>query len=1709
MDNNGKIYVTDYYNYRVQVFSSSGAYEYSIGSGDSGSGPSEFEEHYGIAVDSNGKIYVADAGNNRIQVFSNTGAYEFNITGSTQLGDFYYPYGVTVDNEGKIYVTDSSNDRIQVFSSSGGFLYGFGSSGSNEGQFDFPSDIAVDSDGIIYIADSSNHRIQVFSNSGTFLYSFGSNGSLIGQFNKPNFVAVDNKGKIYVSDEGNDRIQVFYAAKCFELASGNIGIGVNNPDEKLVVDGQIKILDGNQGTNKVLYSDENGASSWDYVKNTIETFVVDSGETISAGDILQFFDGKIQKGIGGDATAISFGSEYSYQNSIVNNVSVSSLNDTNIVVNYTDNNKVKVKVGVISGSTISWGNEYTGSSNNAEGSAIALSENCIVSGYIDFDQGKIFAKVGTISGTTISWGDAYSYNSGMMIMDPKLSSLSNNRFAVVFIDMGDSGKLKTIIGTVSGTTINWGSTYTFGDSFETYNMAALGENRLLYVYQGGSSHGFARIGAITGTAVDFGEETKFNAASTNNIAIGPVSDNSFIVAYSDDTSFGTAISGTVSGTSTVNFAQESIFKNSQASSMALSYLSGSNFVVTFSDFNNNGYGTAIIGTILGQTITWGEESVFSNKDETSTSVERLNDNTFVVTGKTAVIGNVSAPIPVGIALNSATGGNNVQVTFSGLVDSLSGLSTGSEYYADEAGNLTTTETDRYIGVALSETELMIQTDRPGASSYVKKTGDTMSGDLILQSNLILANSSQAVSQTVLKAMSQSESRTITFPDASGVVVLTDNGSVDIEPPDGSIGSEKIAENAIKYTHIAGIDTDYKGKVLTSDASGNTSWDYVKNEIESFTVYTNSSISAGDIVQFANGNILKGSGGLGIDPMFGNETTFNYTSTTYISIASLSESKFVVAYSDDGNNYTGVAVIGTISGTSVSWGNKYTFYNGQTSYISVSRLSENSFVIVYSDADDTYKGNAIIGTVSDTTISFGSKDIFYSSNCSSVSASGLNDTRFVVVFSDFVSGSIGLAKIGNVSNTTISWGSKYTFNNADTGYIDVSSLGDSKFVAAYMDDTNNDYGTAIVGTVSYSTISYGSEYTFNTVKTEEISISNLSDNTFVIGCRYNESSGRAIMGTVSGTTISWGNESIFNSGDTRDVSIYRLSDSRFVVGYTDAGNSNKGTAIVGTVSGTNTTGTISFGNETLINNLPASGVVLSRLTDSRFIVAYEEYIDGNTENGNVKIGYIPEYFPVGIALNSGTNGNTIQIAVSGVANGLTGLSSGTKYYADESGNLTSTVTERYIGVGLSETELLIQSDTPGSMTIPDNFITAPKLAGPNSAALTNGTFGQALISNGNGSFSWASGSPFESFAATGQVFSYTFGKPGIKDGELNLPTGIDIDSSGNIYICDSENHRVQVFSSSGAFQYSIGTGSSGDQAGQFDTPAMLCLDDNNKLYVTEKGNDRVQVFCLSENSAAYEYSFGTSGTGPGQFDDPTGIAIDSNGKIYVADYFNDRIQIFSSSGSFEYSIVSGMSGNSDLQIDRPTGLAFDSNGKLYITDNDASVQVLSSSLTFDYSIGTGIAGFGENELAQPYSVDFDSSGNIYITNIMNDTVKVYSSSGAYKFCFGSGGSNTGEFQAPMGLAIDMDNHIYVSDTYNNRIQVFNINNTHRIQTKNVAIGKTNTYEKFEVNGTVKINDALKLEPMSSAPQNPSAGWLYFDSTDNKLKVYDGTTWQDCF
>ena len=199
----GKVYVTDASNDRVQVFSLTGTpiMEWGI----SGVEPGQFRGPAGVAIGPDGSVFVSDLYNHRVQRFGPDGTYR---TGWT-VGDESAPFGIAVDAQGRVYVTDLEAGQVSVWSADGTRLATWGAHGHGPGELVEPWGIAVDAGGDVLVADHGNHRIQRFTAAGEWIGAWGSVGLGEGQLLGPMGLAMARDGSLYVTDLVGDRVRRF------------------------------------------------------------------------------------------------------------------------------------------------------------------------------------------------------------------------------------------------------------------------------------------------------------------------------------------------------------------------------------------------------------------------------------------------------------------------------------------------------------------------------------------------------------------------------------------------------------------------------------------------------------------------------------------------------------------------------------------------------------------------------------------------------------------------------------------------------------------------------------------------------------------------------------------------------------------------------------------------------------------------------------------------------------------------------------------------------------------------------------------------------------------------------------------------------------------------------------------------------------------------------------------------------------------------------------------------------------------------------------------------------------------------------------------------------------------------------------------------------------------------------------------------------------
>ena len=429
------------------------------------------------------------------------------------------------------------------------------------------------------------------------------------------------------------------------------------------------------------------------------------------------------------------------------------------------------------------------------------------------------------------------------------------------------------------------------------------------------------------------------------------------------------------------------------------------------------------------------------------------------------------------------------------------------------------------------------------------------------------------------------------------------------------------------------------------------------------------------------------------------TTFETNSITYSSTAAVYDpvsGKVVVLYSDSTSSNQGYSVVGTVSGTSITFGSRTLFETGNTTSISAAfDVGQSKVVAFYRDGGNSNRGTACVGTISGTSVTWGSTSVFETGATSEISATyDANAQKTVVFYADDSDGGKGKAVVCDVSSGSPVFGSETTFETGSAGSISATyDANAQKCVVAYDDNGNSSYGTACVGTVSGTSISFGTPVVFRSASVEYVAIGYDSDAQKVVVAYHdngNSSYSTAKVGTVSGTSISFGTATVFSTTDNYVHSVaYNPAVGKIYIVYSDG--DERGSLSMGTVSGTS----ISFDTAVEI----VDGALYSQAYDStaeKMVVAYRETITGD---GKTALAYTA---PDTINLTSGnfigisdgayadTATATVQI-VGSVDDAQSGLTAGQAYYVQTDGTLGTTPDDPsvFAGTAVSATKIIVK------------------------------------------------------------------------------------------------------------------------------------------------------------------------------------------------------------------------------------------------------------------------------------------------------------------------------------------------------------------------------------------------------------------------------------
>lgn len=273
-------------------------------------------------------------------------------------------------------------------------------------------------------------------------------------------------------------------------------------------------------------------------------------------------------------------------------------------------------------------------------------------------------------------------------------------------------------------------------------------------------------------------------------------------------------------------------------------------------------------------------------------------------------------------------------------------------------------------------------------------------------------------------------------------------------------------------------------------------------------------------------------------------------------------------------------------------------------------------------------------------------------------------------------------------------------------------------------------------------------------------------------------------------------------------------------------------------------------------------------------------------------------------------------------------------------------------------------------------------------------------------------------ATAQVpaFLSMWGTYGTGPGQFKTPGGVALDAAGLVYVLDSNDPRIQVFSHEGVYVRRWWTDSHISPVGE----SAIAIDPGGRLYVGDPNKRAVVAYTVDQGYIR------TIAMPADTYNGPNGLAIAPNGDLLATTGSPPRVERYDGNGTrvLEWTIPGAY----------PGGIACDAAGNVYVSD-------LSGCRVLEYS-GSGVLlgqwgspGTGSGQFNYPIRIAVGPGGIVYVVDNGNARVQMFTPGGGYLGQWGRSGSGIGQFLNPIGIATAPDGSVYVCDTNNSRVQRF--------------------------------------------------------------------------
>lgn len=409
-------------------------------------------------------------------------------------------------------------------------------------------------------------------------------------------------------------------------------------------------------------------------------------------------------------------------------------------------------------------------------------------------------------------------------------------------------------------------------------------------------------------------------------------------------------------------------------------------------------------------------------------------------------------------------------------------------------------------------------------------------------------------------------------------------------------------------------------------------------------------------------------------------------------------KIVIVYKDITGGNLGKAVVGTVNGSTITFGTPVAFTSSSVNGASIAYdANAQKFVIAYVEISAGY---AIVGTVSGTSISFGTPALISGSSFTGPAIAYNAQAQKVMICWTGVS-SYAQAVVGTVSGTSISIGPNYNFRSVNTQNIKLTyDSVNQKNVIAFRDGASSSFGAAIVASISGTVIDFGASATFQRLSTYVNSVVYHEDARKVIIFYKSVELGHvgaAVVCSVYGFGIAFDETKYFgitpySSADGLISAAYNNNAKSILIAFSDGANSNYGSAVTAFFDN----GSIKFGPKITLTSSSVAYLASSYDQNSnKLVISFSNSGLGSVGKSVVFTGassnLTNENF-IGFSDGAYTSGQTAKIQLVGSMNeAQSGLTAGQSYFVQPTGgiSLTPSIPSVFAGTAVSANKIIIK------------------------------------------------------------------------------------------------------------------------------------------------------------------------------------------------------------------------------------------------------------------------------------------------------------------------------------------------------------------------------------------------------------------------------------